>query len=206
MESYVEYGPELRPLHRFMDDLRNFATQGRENPCKRFPCYTIRTHSEREWDEMKQIWRTKFHTATSSEWDMAVGAVRLGPLHDMPMNERTIWMDALDHKTDRIMAVSDVLLMFPARDYEEYLKSETAALRSQVYSLAASATLSLIKLELEPEGHVMGPLYRGDAKALELLQSFREGMTTRHFMRRYAPRQKVKPMQIQPEPLATSEM
>jgi hypothetical protein len=80
---------------------------------------------------------------------------------------------------------SDVFLFFPAPDFLQYVRREMSPLLSQVYSLAASATLSLIKLELERK-HNLGPIYRGDVEALKLLQSFRAKMKTAQFLKLYA--------------------
>jgi hypothetical protein len=196
-ESLVQYAPEFRPLHRFMDDLRNFATRGFETPLSHLKTYTLDTLNKQMWIELRHEWRTKFKIATSPEWETAVGAVHLGLLRGIPLAERDAMMEAMqvDDISGRLMAFSDVILFFPVEDYEEYLKGGTASMLSEVYSLAASACLSLMKLEVEGK-HIMGPVFRGDANALSLLQSFRDGMTTRHFMKRYAPR--ARSIQLQP--------
>jgi hypothetical protein len=174
-----------------MDDFRAFAAQQLEVHVKPLSHgYGLMTLDKEGWAKCKQTWRNN-NIGSQYEWDSAVGGVQL---FKISADKRT---DLVINKGFELaLVVFDAYLVFPEDVYAEYREGKVSPF-SEVYCLAASACLRLIELELLNDGtHFVGPIYLGDAKALGLLQLFRAEMTTRRFMRRYAPR--IRDIQLQP--------
>jgi hypothetical protein len=184
------YDPDFHPLRRFMDDFRSFAAQQLGVSVRPLPHgYGLMTLGKDGWAKCKQTWRNN-NIGSQYDWESAVGGVQL---FKISADKRTDLV--INNGFELALVVFDAYLIFPEEVYDAYREGKVSPF-SEIYCLAASACLRLIELESLNDGtHFVGPTYLGDTKALNLLQRFRDEMTTRQFMRHYAPR--VRSIQLQ---------